>query len=51
MKGFVILLLGIIFVTLIAGSVQSISADHLEPGIGIFKDNAWSVGPKSIGRF
>ena len=38
MKGFVILLLGIIFVTLIAGSVQSISADHLESGNGIFKD-------------
>ena len=29
-------LLSVIFVTLIAGSVQSISADHLEPGQGIF---------------
>ena len=38
MKGFVIPLLGVIFVTLIAGSVQSITADHLEPGQGIFKD-------------
>ena len=38
MKGFVIPLLGIIFVTLIASSVQSITADHLEPGQGIFKD-------------
>ena len=38
MKGFVIPLLGVIFVTLIAGSIQSITADHLEPGIGIFKD-------------
>ena len=38
MKGFVIPLLGIIFVTLITGSIQSITADHLEPGIGIFKD-------------
>jgi len=32
------LLLGIFFVTLIAGSVQSISADHLESGQGIYKD-------------
>ena len=31
-------LLGAIFVVLLAGSVQSISADHLEPGPGIFKD-------------
>jgi hypothetical protein len=39
MKGLTILLLGVIFVTLIAGSVQSISADHLElGGKGIFKD-------------
>ena len=39
MKEFTILLLGVIFVTLIAGSVQSISADHLElGGKGIFKD-------------
>jgi len=35
MKIFVIC---IILVTLIAGSVQSITADHLEPGQGIFKD-------------
>nr|AIF04377.1 hypothetical protein [uncultured marine thaumarchaeote KM3_173_E01] len=38
MKGFAIVLLGVIFVTLIAGSVQSVAADHLEPGKGIFKD-------------
>ena len=38
MKKFTIALLGVIFVTLIAGSIQSISADHLEPGQGIFKD-------------
>ena len=39
MKELTILLLGVIFVTLIAGSVQSISADHLElGGKGIFKD-------------
>ena len=38
MKGFVIPLLGVIFVTLIAGSIQSVTADHLEPGQGIFKD-------------
>jgi len=38
MKIFVIQLLGIIFVTLITGSIQSVTADHLEPGKGIFKD-------------
>ena len=38
MTAFVIQLLSVIFVTLIVGSVQSISADHSEPGIGIFKD-------------
>ena len=35
---FVIQLLGIIFVTLIIGSIQSVTADHLEPGKGLFKD-------------
>ena len=38
MKIFVIQLLGIIFVTLIIGSIQSATADHLEPGKGLFKD-------------
>ena len=38
MKKFTIALLGVIFVTLIAGSIQSISADHLESDQGIFKD-------------
>ena len=38
MKGFAIPLLGVIFVLLIAGSVQSVAADHLEPGKGIFRD-------------
>ena len=39
MKKFTILLLSVIFVTLIAGSVQSIYADHiLKDGKGIFKD-------------
>ena len=38
MKGFTIALVGIIFVVLIACSVQSISADHTEPGKGIFVD-------------
>ena len=38
MKAFVIQLLSIILVTLIAGSIQSVTADHLEPGQGIFKD-------------
>ena len=38
MTVFVIQLLSIIFVTLIVGSIQSVTADHSEPGIGIFKD-------------
>ncbi len=38
MKKFAIPLLGVIFVALIACSIQSISADHLEPGQGIFVD-------------
>ena len=33
-----VLLLSVIVVTLIAGSVQSVAADHLEPSQGIFKD-------------
>ena len=37
MKAFVI---GVILVTLIVCSVQSATADHLEPGQGIFKDKA-----------
>jgi len=38
-KVFAVPLLSVIFVTLVAGSVQSISADHLElGGKGIFKD-------------
>ena len=40
MKKFTLPLLSVIFVTLIAGSVQSIAADHLEPGQGIFVDDA-----------
>jgi len=39
MKKFTMLLLGVIFVALIAGYVQSISADH-ESGKGIFKDKS-----------
>ena len=35
---FIIPLLGVVFVILLTGSIQSISADHTEPGIGIFKD-------------
>ena len=38
MKKFTVALLSVIFVALIACSIQSISADHLEPGPGIFKD-------------
>ena len=37
MKVFVIQLLSIIFVVLITGSIQSVTADHSEPGQGIFK--------------
>jgi len=40
MKAFVIQLLSVILVALIAGSIQSVTADHLEPGKGIFKDKA-----------
>ena len=40
MKVFLIQLLSIIFVVLITGSIQSVTADHLEPGKGIFKDKA-----------
>ena len=40
MKVFVIQLLGIIFVTLIISSIQSATADHLEPGNGLFKNMA-----------
>ena len=38
MKVFVALFLGVIFTVLLIGYVQSVSADHLEPGKGIFKD-------------
>ena len=38
MKGFVIPLFSVIFLVLLAGSVQSVAADHLEQaGQGIFK--------------
>jgi len=40
MKWLIMPLLGVIFVALIACSIQSISADHLEPGQGIFKDRS-----------
>ena len=36
MKVFVILLLGVILVLLLTYSVESVTADHLEPGRGIF---------------
>ena len=38
MKEFVIPLLGTIFVLLLVGSIESVAADHLEPGEGIFID-------------
>jgi len=40
MKKFTILLLSVIFVALVACSIQSISADHLEPGQVIFVDES-----------
>ena len=38
MKEFVILLLGTVFVLLLADSIESVAADHLESGEGIWKD-------------
>ena len=39
MKGFVMVLLGVIFVVLLSGSVESVAADHLlKDGKGVFKD-------------
>ena len=38
MKEIVILLLGTIFILLLADSTESVAADHLEPGEGIWKD-------------
>jgi len=38
MKKFTILFLSVVFVALIVSSIQSVTADHLEPGIGIFID-------------
>jgi len=38
MKKFAIMLLGVIFVVLLSGSVESVSADHLLPGEGVFKN-------------
>ena len=40
MRVFLIQLLSIIFVALIIGSIQSVTADHLDPGKGLFKDEA-----------
>jgi len=40
MKKIVIPLLGTIFVLLLAGYVESVAADHLEPGEGIFIDES-----------
>ena len=38
MKKLTVVLISVIFTTLITGSIQLISADHLEPGLGIFKN-------------
>ena len=47
MKKLVISLLVVMFLVLIGGSMKLISADHLEPGLGIFKNerevnNIWT---------
>ena len=38
MKKLTVVLISVIFTTLIIGSIQPISADHSEPGLGIFKN-------------
>ena len=38
MKKLTVVLFSVIFTILIIGSIQLISADHLEPGLGIFKN-------------
>ena len=38
MKKLTVVLISVIFTTLIIGPIQLISADHLEPGLGIFKN-------------
>ena len=61
MKGFVIPLLGVILVLLLTYSVESVIADHLEPGDGIFteygtvnldttKDSKWQVNLQLVIR-
>ena len=40
MKWLVVPLLGVFFIVLLAGSTQSVTADHLEPDQGIFKDRS-----------
>ena len=51
MKKLVISLLVVMFLVLIGGSMKLISADHLEPGLGIFKNerevnNIWTEDSK-----
>jgi hypothetical protein len=38
LKKLTVVLISVIFTTLIIGHIQLISADHLEPGLGIFKN-------------
>jgi len=38
LKKLTVVLLSVIFTTLIIGPIQLVSADHLEPGLGIFKN-------------
>ena len=39
MTKFIIILLSVSFIILISSSIQSVVADHLEPGTGLFIDN------------
>ena len=61
MKKFTIVLLSVVFIALIASSIQSVVADHVEPGDGIYKnygdvnivttiDSEWQVNLQTILR-
>ena len=50
MKWLVIPLLGVFFVTLIAGSTQSVTADHLEPDQELIKDSKYKLHVQVVVR-
>ena len=50
MKKFTIALLSIIFVVLMAGSVQSVSADHFEPEQELIKDSKYKLHVQVVVR-